>query len=151
MDEKYIGTEDNNLGLVLFSSLPSPDCYLGRQMLQHIASWEETNACYPSSRMLNRRHPMAMSNPTKTPLSVCLITLLNNGPMQKPKAHISYIILLSEGSAQYQCHNNVGSFPVIQKYNWIWRAGIAQWKGNFFNVRIMLLISKQEEAQSKIN
>ena len=85
----------NVLVIILFSTLFSPDCYLGKQMLQHIASWEETNACYRSSRILNKNHPTAMSNPPKTPLSVCLTTLLNNGPMQTPKSHKNVFWVIS--------------------------------------------------------
>lgn len=36
--------------------------YLGRQMLQRIASWEATSACYHSSRTLKWRPPTAIPN-----------------------------------------------------------------------------------------
>ena len=89
MKEKHILATRQyiNVGLIFF---PALDCYPGKQMWQHIASWEATNACYPSSRTLKRRPPTDTSNPPKTSLSVCLTTLLNYGPTQTPKAHTVY-------------------------------------------------------------
>uniref|UniRef100_A0A3Q1C519 Short-chain dehydrogenase/reductase 3 n=1 Tax=Amphiprion ocellaris TaxID=80972 RepID=A0A3Q1C519_AMPOC len=66
-----------------FSS-PFLGCCLGMQMLQHIASWEVTSACYLSSRMLKRRPPTAISNLHRTSLTI----LLKNMDQQTPKAHI---------------------------------------------------------------
>lgn len=114
----------------LFCFLPSTsDCYLGKQMLQHIVSWEETNACYPSSRKLNKRHPLPMSNAPKTPLCICLTPFFSNGPMQTPKAHKN---LLSEGSAQkhFQLYTTVTGYGGRR---------IAPWKGT---LRTALLINR---------
>ena len=69
MKEKHILATRQyiNVGLIFF---PALDCYPGKQMWQHIASWEATNACYPSSRTLKRRPPTDTSNPPKTSVSL---------------------------------------------------------------------------------